>query len=231
MKEDLVEVVAILDISGSMKPIAADTINGFNEYLAQLTKQPENVNVSLVLFNTESKVIYEHKPASKCKRLNKQTYYPYGGTALTDALGLAVTNMQTYIQSLPEELKPGKVSFFVSTDGTENSSSVFTIEQVQKLVQKSTEDDKFEFIFIGANIDSFEMGRKLGFHEDNIANIENDGIAQKAMFEAVAEWQMNKPKSKRNRSAEECEVNEKCDIPQSLNMQQMYSNNVMLKRK
>lgn len=125
MKEDLMEVVAILDMSGSMHPLTADTVGGFNAYISQLQKAEKEVKLTLVLFNTCSKIVYQHKNVRECPELTSNEYMPNSGTALIDALGLAIDNMKQHIALLPDAERPGQVSFFVSTDGEENSSKKY----------------------------------------------------------------------------------------------------------
>ncbi|CAL6042210.1 von_Willebrand factor type A domain-containing protein [Hexamita inflata] len=206
MREDLIEVVAILDMSGSMQGIANDTIGGFNAYVSELSKQEQEVRITLLTFNTQNQLIWQHKNVKTCGAIDNQIYSPNGGTALVDALGTAIQNMQMHISVTNESEKPGKVSFFVSTDGEENSSRQFSKEQVQKMVTKATEDEKWEFIFAGANIDAFAAGQALGFQAKNIANIENDGIGQRAMYQAMA-----------------CQ--QSCQAPMACNAQQIYNEN------
>ncbi|CAL6028235.1 von_Willebrand factor type A domain-containing protein [Hexamita inflata] len=206
MREDLIEVVAILDMSGSMQGIANDTIGGFNAYVSELSKQEQEVRITLLTFNTQNQLIWQHKNVKTCGAIDNQIYSPNGWTALVDALGTAIQNMQMHISVTNEGEKPGKVSFFVSTDGEENSSRQFSKEQVQKMVTKATEDEKLEFIFAGANIDAFAAGQALGFQAKNIANIENDGIGQRAMYQAMA-----------------CQ--QSCQAPMACNAQQIYNEN------
>ncbi|CAL6005502.1 von_Willebrand factor type A domain-containing protein [Hexamita inflata] len=186
--KDTVEVVAILDKSGSMRHLINDTIGGFNAYLQELQKQENQVNVTLIQFNGKCHIQYEHQPVKRCKKLTKRSYQPYGSTALNDSLGKAITNMQAYLQQISNDKRPSKISFFVSTDGAENSSCKYTQEQVKKLVESCTEE-KWEFLFAGANIDPQQAGQALGFQKENIAFVENDGIGQQAMFQAMAQKQ------------------------------------------
>ncbi|CAL6028051.1 von_Willebrand factor type A domain-containing protein [Hexamita inflata] len=189
MKEDLIEVIAILDVSGSMFPIMNDTIGGFNAYLQELASQDQEIIITLILFSNQSRIIIERQNVKSCIQLTEKIYRPMGGTALIDALGLAITNTKQHLQQLNEDNKPGKVSFFVSTDGEENSSKMYSKQQVRQMVKQCIDDQKWEFIFAGANIDAFATGESLGFERRNIANIENDGVGQKAVYEIMAKKQ------------------------------------------
>ena len=77
------------------------------------------------------------------------------------------------------------MSFFVCTDGEENSSREYHQEQIAKLVKEAQNLWKWQFLFAGANIDAFAAGRKLGFVDENIAKIDNDGAGQRDFYGAV----------------------------------------------
>ncbi|CAL6049496.1 von_Willebrand factor type A domain-containing protein [Hexamita inflata] len=213
--QQLVDVIAILDQSGSMQSIASDTIGGFNSYLSELQKQDLTINLTLVLFSTDSKIVWENKDVKTCEQLTNEIYRPSGGTALRDALGKAIENAKIRVQNLSTEQKPGKVSFFISTDGEENSSRKYSEQQVKKMVEECTKEYQWEFIFAGANIDAFAAGQSLGFKKENIANIENDGVGQQAVYSVMAQRQ----------SAKRCE-SEKCE-----SLQAVYSKKSALFRK
>ena len=87
------EVVAILDMSGSMQHLTNDTIGGFNSYLDELRKTDLNLKISLITFNNWNHNIWNHKPISNCKNIDKSVYRPRGGTALVDALGRRIIEM------------------------------------------------------------------------------------------------------------------------------------------
>jgi len=186
MKEDYSEVVAILDMSGSMGSLANDTICGFNTYLQELQKAEGEIRITLITFSNHSSIVWNHRNVKECQDITSETYHPSGGTALTDALGDAIENMKQHIKHLEEEDKPGKVSFFVSTDGQENASRSFNRQQVREEVVRQTEEEKWEFIFAGANIDAFATGQNYGIQQQNIANIHNNGLGQQQLFNALA---------------------------------------------
>eukprot|EP00703_Trepomonas_sp_PC1_P004650 JAP91956.1 von Willebrand factor type A domain-containing protein [Trepomonas sp. PC1] len=186
MREDLMEVVAILDMSGSMQPLTMDTIGGFNTYLGEMKSQEMEVRMTLILFSTNSTTVYSHLPVKEVPELTTQTYRPSGGTALRDALGLAITSMKNHVAAQEEDHKPGFVSFFIQTDGEENSSREYSQEQIKEMITRAQDEDKWNFVFAGANIDAFAAGQQYGFKAQNIANIANDQEGQRKVFKAVA---------------------------------------------
>ena len=93
MKEDLKQVVAILDMSGSMAGLANDTICGFNSYVQELQKAEGEIYITLIVFSDESQIVWERMPVKQCGPIGRETYNPGGGTALTDAIGIAIDNL------------------------------------------------------------------------------------------------------------------------------------------
>ena len=59
MKKDLTEIVFILDRSGSMSGLEADTIGGFNSMIEKQRKADGEALVSTVLCDNMSEVIHE----------------------------------------------------------------------------------------------------------------------------------------------------------------------------
>jgi hypothetical protein len=69
----------------------------------------------------------------------------------------------------------------VTTDGHENSSCEYQLSQIKEEVEKLTEMD-WEFIFTGANIDSFGVGRGIGMRKERTTNFANTGRGVRAMM-------------------------------------------------
>ena len=100
MREDLSEVIAILDMSGSMQPLTKDTISGFNAYVQGLRESENEVRLTLILFSNQSRTVFSHQNVKSVEELTDAVYSPNGGTALTDALGYAVESTKNYVNSL-----------------------------------------------------------------------------------------------------------------------------------
>ena len=74
MKNNITELVFILDRSGSMAGFEADTIGGFNAIIEKQKKQDGKVYVSTVLFDNESKVIHDRVDISEIKPMTCEEY-------------------------------------------------------------------------------------------------------------------------------------------------------------
>eukprot|EP00703_Trepomonas_sp_PC1_P001954 JAP94652.1 von Willebrand factor type A domain-containing protein [Trepomonas sp. PC1] len=192
----MMEVVAILDMSGSMGGIVNDTIGGFNTYLDQLKQSNMETLLTLVFFNNSNRTVYYRQNVKTVSHISNSEYRPMGGTALLDALGFSITRLRNELKNTPEDKKPGMVSFFVTTDGQENSSKTYNNQSIKKMVDQAQSEDKWEFVFAGAGIDAFAAGQNLGFYAHNIANIGNDGHSQNRIYNALAKQQCAAPSMK-----------------------------------
>lgn len=154
MKKDLTELVFILDCSGSMAGLEADTIGGFNAILQKQRGEPGEAVISTVLFDNEAEVIHDRLPLDKVPALTEQVYYVRGCTALLDAVGGAIHHIGNVHKYAREEDRPEKTLFFITTDGLENASLRYTYDKVKAMIERQREKYGREFLFLGANIDA-----------------------------------------------------------------------------
>lgn len=162
MNNKLTHVAFIIDKSGSMAPYQKDTIGGFNRMIADQRKTGNRVEVTLVTFDTEHRMVFKALDVEHVKDLSEATYAPSGGTALLDAVGITIDKLGKHFAGLSESRRPGKVLFVIITDGEENSSRKFTKAQVQEKVKHQTEKYSWAFTYIGANVDAFHEAQSLG---------------------------------------------------------------------
>ncbi len=162
MRKNLTEVVFILDRSGSMAGLESDTIGGFNSLIEKQKKEDGEALVSTVLFDDKQEVIYDRVPVSKVEPMTDKQYYVRGCTALLDAVGGAIKHIAGVQKELPEEDKPEKTLIIITTDGMENASRKYDYDKVKKMVEKKQKKNGWEFIFLGANIDSIQTAGKFG---------------------------------------------------------------------
>ena len=187
MKNNVTELVFILDRSGSMNGLEGDTIGGFNALLEKQKKQDGQVFVSTVLFDTESKVLHDRIPLERVAPMTEQDYTVGGCTALLDALGDAIrhiVNIHKYAR--PEDV-PARTVFVITTDGQENASRQYTSDKVKRMIEKEKEQYGWEFLFIGANIDAVETGARFGIDRSHVSNYKADAQGTEILYGCVAE--------------------------------------------
>lgn len=186
MRKGLTEVVFILDRSGSMSGLEADTIGGFNSMIAKQKKEEGEAYISTVLFDDQTEVLYDRVPVSKVEPMNDKQYYVRGCTALLDALGNAIHHIGNVHKYAREEDRPEKTLFIITTDGMENSSHQYSYDKVKKMVEKQKKKYGWEFLFLGANIDAIEVAGKFGIAANRAINYECDRKGTQLNYEVLS---------------------------------------------
>ena len=185
MKENLTELVFILDMSGSMHMLTEDTVGGFNAMIEKQKKEEGEAYVSLVVFNTESKVLLDRVPLDKVEPLTDRQYTPGGCTALLDAMGGAIHHIGNVHKYAREEDRPARTVFVITTDGLENASRSYSADKVKALVTRQKEKYGWEFLFLGANIDAVETAARVGISEDRASKYVSDERGVRLQYEVL----------------------------------------------
>ena len=186
MKNNITELVFILDRSGSMSGLESDTIGGFNSMIEKQKKQEGLCFVSTVLFDNESKVLHDRVKLTDIPKMTDKDYTVRGCTALIDAIGGAIHHIGNIHKYARPEDVPEHTMFVITTDGQENASHRYTSDQVKKMIERQKEKYGWEFLFIGANIDAVETARRYGIDEDRAVNYNADGEGTHILYESVA---------------------------------------------
>lgn len=185
MKENFTSVNVIIDQSGSMAHLTNDTIGGFNQFLSEQKQVEGEAVFTLCLFSTHYHVPHNFVKLAEVPNLTDKLYHPAGGTALLDAIGTTVNQVSAKINAMPEEEKPSKVIFLIITDGEENSSREFTKEQIKNLVT-THQNNNWNFVFMGANIDAISEGSSLGIASNNSMNYNASSVGTKDLYQSVS---------------------------------------------
>ena len=162
MKNYALELVFILDESGSMYNLTSDTIGGFNSMLDKQKAKYENVLLTTVFFNDDSKIVHDRIPISEAAHLTGEDYTPCGCTALLDAIGKTIAHISHIHKYIRQEDVPEKTLFVITTDGQENVSYQYTFPEIRKMIEEKKSVFGWDFSFLGANIDAFAVADDLG---------------------------------------------------------------------
>ena len=186
MRKGLTELVFILDRSGSMSGLEADTIGGFNSLIAKQKKEEGTALISTVLFDDHAEVLYDRILLDRIEPMNDRQYYVRGCTALLDALGGAIHHIGNVHKYAREEDRPEKTIFIITTDGMENSSHRYTYDKVKKMVERQRDRYGWEFLFLGANIDAIEVAGRFGVQANRAVNYECDSEGTQLNYEVLS---------------------------------------------
>ena len=187
MKKNLTEMVFILDKSGSMAGLEADTIGGFNGMIEKQKKEEGEALVSTVLFSNDSTVLHDRVDLRKIEPMTDRQYFVGGCTALIDAIGGAIHHIGNVHKYAREEDRPEHTIFIITTDGMENASRRYTSDQVKTMVKRQKEKYGWEFLFLGANIDAVETAAHFGIEEDRAVTFHNDSRGQALNYAELSE--------------------------------------------
>lgn len=174
MKKGLTEMVFILDRSGSMAGLEADTIGGYNSMLEKQKTLEGEALVSTVLFDHESTAICDRRHLTEVPEMTEEEYYVRGCTALLDAVGGAIHHIGNVHKYARDEDRPEKTVFVITTDGMENASKIYTYSKVQSMIKRQTEKYGWEFLFLGANIDAKAEAKRFGIDENRAVKYHSD---------------------------------------------------------
>ena len=166
------DIVFLLDRSGSMSGIEEDTIGGYNSYIE--SQKENNVRVTTVLFDDKYEMLTNRVSVKEVKKLEKEQYYVRGCTALLDAIGKTIKFM--------DKQNSKKVMFIITTDGLENASHEYNKSQIKEMIEGH---NNWEFMYIGANIDSYSEGSSIGINSRNISNYKKDKRGVSNLFKAL----------------------------------------------
>ena len=187
MRKNLTELVFIIDRSGSMSGLEADTIGGFNSLLEKQKKETGEAYVSVVLFDDRTEVLYDRVDIRKVEPMNDQQYYVRGCTALLDAVGGAIHHIKNVHRYARPEDVPEKILFSITTDGMENASRLYSFDKVRRMIENEKETNHWEFLFLGANIDAIQVAGRFGIKPSRAVNYENDSIGTRLNYEVMAQ--------------------------------------------
>jgi uncharacterized protein YegL len=158
-----VDLVYIIDRSGSMANLITDAVGGFNTFVETQKELPGEAYLTLVAFNDQYEVVYDRVPLADVPTLSATAVSSRGSTALLDAIGKTIGRFQA----------DWRVMFTIMTDGYENMSKEFTKSTLKTLVEARTAGG-WEFSFVGAGVDNFADAQDMGFTAKNILQTSAD---------------------------------------------------------
>lgn len=185
MKNNVTELVFILDRSGSMAGLEADTIGGFNSMIDKQKKLDGKVMVSTVLFDNDTEVLHDRIDIQNIEPMTEEQYNVRGCTALLDAIGGAIHHIGNIHKYARPEDVPQHTMFIITTDGQENASHNYTSEHVKKMIRRQEERYGWEFLFVAANIDAVETASSIGIRSERAANYNYSKKGTRNLYDAV----------------------------------------------
>ncbi len=185
-QNNITELVFILDRSGSMHGLEKDTIGGFNAMIETQKKQEGTCYVSTILFDDVSEVLHDRLELKDVPLMTGEDYTVRGCTALLDAVGSAIRHIANIHKYARPEDVPTRTMFVITTDGLENASTHFTLDQVRRKIEHEKEKYGWEFLFLGANIDAVTTAKNFGIAPNRAVNYHADKKGTGVIYDTVA---------------------------------------------
>lgn len=198
-KNNITELVFILDRSGSMAGLEDDTIGGFNALIEKQKKEDGECYVTTVLFDNISETIHDRVKLAEVPPMTGREYSVRGCTALLDAIGSTIRHIADIHRYARPEDVPEHTLFVITTDGMENASRVYNADRVKRMIEHEKEKYGWEFLFLGANIDAVTTASRFGIGADRavdyLADSQGTGMLYDTVSEAVGNLRRSAPLS------------------------------------
>lgn len=188
MESTSTELVFILDKSGSMSGLESDTIGGYNSMLEKQQKLDGACLITTVLFDNNYELLHDRIDIQAVKKLTENDYFVGGTTALYDAIGITINKIIKVQKSMPKEYQAKKVMFVIITDGEENASREYSSNKIKTMIENQQNKYAWEFVFLGANIDSVLAAKSIGISSDRAVDYIADEAGIKSNYLNIAEY-------------------------------------------
>ncbi len=196
MRNNLTEIVCVVDRSGSMGNLTDDVIGGINQFIRDQRELDGDANFTLILFDNDIDIVHNGVDINKVPLLDRNSYRVRGSTAMNDGIAVGINIIGAKLHGMNEEDRPGKVLFAIMTDGHENASREFTTENIKDMIDHQTEKYAWEFIFMAANIDVDRAADAIGVRSANRyafgANSDGVTMAYSTLSNATSQYRLSK---------------------------------------
>lgn len=180
MKKNYSDITVVLDRSGSMECLTNEVIGAFNTFVDEQKQVEGEATFTLIQFDDHYEVNCKAINIQDVSHLDETTYVPRGMTALFDAVGRTILSTGKRLSTMAEPDRPEKVIFLIQTDGEENASKKFTLDQIKAMIKEQQEVYSWEFVFLGANIDAISVATDIGILQGRALKYANnaDGVSE-----------------------------------------------------
>lgn len=186
-KNNITELVMILDRSGSMGGLESDTIGGFNSMIEAQKKAEGKVYATTILFDNKTEMLHDRVEVSEIRPMTEKEYFVRGCTALLDAIGMAIEHVENIHKYIRKEDVPSHTVVVINTDGMENASRIFNKAQITEMIQ-GKEKLGWEFLFMGANMDAVGAAKEIGIPEDRAVQFKCDKKGVRLNYQAASDF-------------------------------------------
>lgn len=158
-------VLAVIDASGSMFPLAMEVRSGFNGYIAELrearAERGLRFQVSVTTFNHRATLLCTAAPLDEVPELTEVNYAPASMTSLLDAVGATIAAFDREVPLVDWADGGDRVQLVIMTDGQENMSSAFTWDQIREVLEARAAAG-WQITYLGQGVNAWAQGARFG---------------------------------------------------------------------
>lgn len=176
-----VHVGLVLDASGSMGRIREETVKSLTDFFKGLRSAEDRTLVDVWQFNTRTRHLLKSVDLNASELDDFKHYHPDGCTALWDAICIGIDKLGKQFAEMAEADRPDSVIFAIVTDGWENASHKFSVEDVKQRIEHQKTVYNWEFRFLGANQDAVLTGKEFGLKHEECINFDATSEGMRVM--------------------------------------------------
>lgn len=185
MKDGLIHVCFVLDESGSMSSSTSDVKGGFKTVIEEQKAQAKGgCIISLFKFSSTVDQIYLGKDVNEIDGDNLD-YSAHGMTAMNDGIATAIDSVGKWLADMDESERPEKNLVVIMTDGAENFSKEFTIEQVREKIAHQTDKYNWSFVYMGTDVTDSSYANHLTSGLKNCTTMFNSRDKHKQNYDVI----------------------------------------------
>ena len=203
------ELIFLMDVSEPMADFASDIIAGFNGMIARLREERTDILVTTWQFADFCLYVDERVPITADSVRMEQDFFERlrimrekvarqaapapitledgkpGRRVLINAIGGVVCRARYVYKHYPEN--PARTMFVIITGGADNASLYYwTPDRLRDLVERQEKEARWEFVFLGANIDAVQVAGGLGIRADHAAEFACDAAGVRENFASLS---------------------------------------------
>jgi uncharacterized protein YegL len=165
----------VLDRSGSMGSCWEEAIQVIDNQLLDLKRiQKENPDSEIIFsFCAFNQLLHfsDELMNTETSKIDWKLIFPYGMTALYDAIGESIEFLKEKAGKSLEE-KNSDVVMLVLTDGLENSSKKHLGPEIKNMMESCEQTEKWNFLFLAADLDVVHVTREFNRGKRNSLNFD-----------------------------------------------------------
>lgn len=184
------EIIFLLDRSGSMNTCTLDTIGGYNSFLDRQKQDSSRAYLTTILFDNRYEILHDHVEIHDVNHISDREYFARGTTALLDAIGITISNVSGR-QGRSQCTTDFRTMIVIITDGLDNASTNYRIKNIYDIILEQQVKHSWEFIFLGADIDSVKTANSIGISSDKAANFSKDSDGIRSSLNGISQTVTN----------------------------------------